>query len=354
MIKAKFTVNIYILNIWFEFLYFYRFYSFKIGCSSDQGSPYVRLMKQIQIPGVDFTDSENEEGDRTIQLADTDGATLLDTDGDAIVDTDENDLSLLVIDNDCDDNSEYDSSGHIHEILTVDQEQASYDEGLKTVIGYISSIKFTTPLEGGGSAADVELDLNDETEYDFSQNKGAPIDLLEIELGSCKHGRYCCACHKANIAVRLAIKNNRALNKVISKLTKFAAKHKNTLSSVKLCVAKKVRLRINNETRWASVFLLLDCFHRAHTRNVFNDTFKCPVSLAVIEMYLQILLPAFHFNLIMQKTTSTIANVLPALHMILSKWTRCAVTGSYKLLCNSLIKVFKFIFIIVYFLNNSY
>ena len=93
MIKAKFTVNIYILNIWFEFLYFYRFYSFKIGCSSDQGSPYVRLMKQIQIPGVDFTDSENEEGDRTIQLADTDGATLLDTDGDAIVDTDENNFN---------------------------------------------------------------------------------------------------------------------------------------------------------------------------------------------------------------------------------------------------------------------
>ena len=71
--------------------------------------------------------------------------------------------------------------------------------------------------------------------------------MLEIELGICKHGRY--SFHKANLAVCLAIQNNRALNKVVSKLPKFATRHKNTLSSVKLCVSKKVRFRIDNETR---------------------------------------------------------------------------------------------------------
>ena len=137
------------------------------------------------------------------------------------------------------------------------------------------------------------------------------------------------------------IKNNKPLNKVIQQLSKFAAKHKNTIASVKFCVSKKVRFRINNETRQASVFLLLDFFHNAYSTGVFSETFKCPASLEVIEKYLQILLPAFQFNLIMQKNSSTIADVMPMLNILISKWTRFEISGPYKDLCNSLIKAFK-------------
>jgi len=132
------------------------------------------------------------------------------------------------------------------------------------------------------------------------------------------------------------------LKRVVAKLSKFAAKHKNTLSSVKLCVAKKVRFRINNETRWSSVFLLLDCIHKAYIRGLFTPEFKCPISLEEIEFYLQILLPAFQFNLIMQKTRSTIADVLPTLIIMISKWTRMNVVGKNKLLCNNLTEAFQY------------
>ena len=65
--------------------------------------------------------------------------------------------------------------------------------------------------------------------------------------------------------------------------------------------------------------LLLDCFHKAYIRGLFTSEFKCPISLEEIEFYLQILLPAFQFNLIMQKTRSTIADVLPTLVIMISK-----------------------------------
>ena len=112
----------------------------------------------------------------------------------------------------------------------LDYYQKSIPNSLKTA---------TTPITG-----DV-IDLNDLEEYNR-----APLDNLCIDIGSSKHTRYACAWHKCYIAVRVAIKSNKELKHVVSKLSKFAAKHKNTLRSVKPCVAKKVIFRINNETRW--------------------------------------------------------------------------------------------------------
>ncbi|CAF0852115.1 unnamed protein product [Brachionus calyciflorus] len=43
----------------------------------------------------------------------------------------------------------------------------------------------------------------------------------------------------------------------------------------------------------------------------------------------------------MQKSKSTIADILPALNIILSKWNRMNVEGNYRVLCNNLINAFK-------------
>ncbi len=93
--------------------------------------------------------------------------------------------------------------------------------------------------------------------------------------------------------------------------------------------------------RWASTFMMLESFKKAYERNAFPEGFPCPIPLEKIETYMQILLPAFKFNLIMQKKHSSIADVVHNLQLMISKWKRMKVTGNYKTLCNLLINVCK-------------
>ena len=48
---------------------------------------------------------------------------------------------------------------------------------------------------------------------------------------------------------------------------------------------------------------MLAAFQKAYKRDAFHENNLCPISLEVIECYMQILLPAFNFNLIMQKNS---------------------------------------------------
>ena len=86
---------------------------------------------------------------------------------------------------------------------------------------------------------------------------------------------------------------------------------------------------------------MLEAFQRAYIRNVFPAEKPCPVPLKTIEMYMQILMLAFKFNLLIQKTSITIADVVPNFLMMLSKWNRMEVGGNYRLLCDSLTNAFK-------------
>ena len=141
-----------------------------------------------------------------------------------------------------------------------------------------------------------------------------------MELGTDKLPRYSCACHKNNIAVRWAINADKYLPRVLKNLSSYSAKHKNSINRNKLSIQKKARLRIENSTRWSSCFLVLESHHKGYLRNIFSSDLPCPVSFQALEFYLQILLPAFQFNLIMQKTKSSIGDVLPTLMIMISKW----------------------------------
>ena len=124
-------------------------------------------------------------------------------------------------------------------------------------------------------------------------------------------------------------------------LSKYSASHKNSINRMQMSIKKKARLRIANKTRWSSEFLVLISHHKAYKRGVFTDLHPCPVKMEALEIYIQILMPAFTFNLVMQRTYSSICDVLPALTIMLSKWSRMKVPDKYRDLCKNLIAAFK-------------
>jgi hypothetical protein len=101
---------------------------------------------------------------------------------------------------------------------------------------------------------------------------------------------------------------------------------------------------LDNLTRWLSSYLLLLSFKKTYDRNAFAEDNPCPISQAVVEKYLQILQPAYEFNLVMQRTKSTISDVIPSLKIMISKWKRMNVSGVYRNLCNLLISAFEYKF----------
>ena len=86
---------------------------------------------------------------------------------------------------------------------------------------------------------------------------------------------------------------------------------------------------------------MLESFYRAHKAKAFPIDNPCPVSFEKIDKYLLILLPAYQFNLIMQKDKSSIADVLPSLEIMISKWSRMELAGEYKILVDNLIAAFR-------------
>ena len=86
---------------------------------------------------------------------------------------------------------------------------------------------------------------------------------------------------------------------------------------------------------------MLESFQKGYKKGIFSEEYSCPVKLVAIETYMQILLPAFQFNLAMQYSTYSICEVLPYLHIIMSKWERMTVKSQYQPLCRNLIKAFK-------------
>ena len=72
---------------------------------------------------------------------------------------------------------------------------------------------------------------------------------------------------------------------------------------------KKCRLRLENATRWSSGFLMLESIKRAYDRGVIDES-EFPVRLEIIELYLQILKPAYLLNVFFQSDHSTIEDTV--------------------------------------------
>jgi hypothetical protein len=101
--------------------------------------------------------------------------------------------------------------------------------------------------------------------FNFGQ-RGEKFTAFNINLGTNDCPRFSCACHKNNVAVRMAIKKSKPLCQVLRVLSAYAAKTKNSINLYKLNLKTKAKLRIENQTRWSSSFLMLAAFQQFSRR----------------------------------------------------------------------------------------
>ncbi len=64
----------------------------------------------------------------------------------------------------------------------------------------------------------VEPETIQFSDSEYNLEKGYPVKDLEIELGTSKLPRFQCACHKLNIAVRLAIEKSPEISEILKSL----------------------------------------------------------------------------------------------------------------------------------------
>ena len=76
-------------------------------------------------------------------------------------------------------------------------------------------------------------------------------------------------------------------------------------------------------------------------KNIFTDEIKCSITLAEIEFYIEILLPAYRFTLLHQRTAANIAEVVPTLQMLIKKYEQFAVDTKKRPFSEALIKHIK-------------
>ena len=110
--------------------------------------------------------------------------------------------------------------------------------------------------------------------------------------------RISCGNHKINLAVKNAIKRHETMRIQIRKLNIWVTKIRKSVELTKVFANSRCRLRLDNETRWGSSFLMLEQIVKADKRELLNEILiesPCPVPLAVIKNYLAILKHAYFF-----------------------------------------------------------
>ena len=102
-------------------------------------------------------------------------------------------------------------------------------------------------------------------------------------------------------------------------MNNFISKIKKSISLNKIFSDAKCRLRLENVTRWGSAFLMLEAIKKAYSLDLFdslNIDLKCPVAISVIKDYLNVLKPTYILNINLQRNSTSIAEVVPAVKII--------------------------------------
>ena len=85
---------------------------------------------------------------------------------------------------------------------------------------------------------------------------------------------------------------------------------------------------------------MLESVKRAYDRSIFNEDnleLCCPVNLDVIELYIQILKPAYLLSLSLQLTHTSICDTIPSILQLILQYRNITITGTAKRLCTLLI-----------------
>lgn len=123
-------------------------------------------------------------------------------------------------------------------------------------------------------------------------------------------------------------------------------------TSIRACIKEnkifrnlKCRPCIYQKTRWLGGQNLLFSAKKAYERGAFNGDIKCPIKLDVIEMYIQVLMPAYLFTLGMEKNRSSIGDVIPAVLRLIHIWDKMEVNDA---------KVKELCFFLIHFTRIKY
>jgi hypothetical protein len=150
-----------------------------------------------------------------------------------------------------------------------------------------------------------------------------------VRAAMLKHGKICNDLKNLNVYI-VKVKKSIQINKIFTRL--------------------HCRLRLDKKVRWGSGFTVLILVRKAFERNAIASVYrehqlKCPLSLKIVNDYIEVLKPAYKFNIRMQSNTITISDVIPYLLKMISYWKKQiksdTVTASCKKLCKLLIKDFK-------------
>ena len=99
-----------------------------------------------------------------------------------------------------------------------------------------------------------------------SRIDGRPLRRNRISIHGKHICRLSCSCHKNNLAVRKAIQYNPEFSAELKELSSFAGQHRKTISTCRLMIGLKIRLQVNNKTRWMSAFTMMLTFKKAYER----------------------------------------------------------------------------------------
>ncbi|CAF0896779.1 unnamed protein product [Brachionus calyciflorus] len=150
--------------------------------------------------------------------------------------------------------------------------------------------------------------------FEFNDlNRGQPLRDLELIIGSDVVPRFSCECHKLNLAIRKALTTQNTVCSIIRRINKSNTEIRRRVNLNRTFRLKKCRLRKENKTRWSSAYMLLECVMKAYERGLFDspDTeLRCPIGRGEIELYVQILKPAYLLNVSFQSNHSSIAIIL--------------------------------------------
>lgn len=199
--------------------------------------------------------------------------------------------------------------------IWLDKDFTSVDEEIEQIQRDASSVTFTSPINVLRQRLNFsEEELQTNYEFTFDAMYTVPREnrsQFVIQMGGDDVPRFSCACHKLNIAIKSAIESQATILRDLRLLNSTNVGIRKSIQLNEAFRTNKCRLRLENTTRWSSAYLMLESVKRAYDKGVFSDGQGCPIPLRTVETYLQVLKPAYLLSVSLQKSKSSIADVIP-------------------------------------------
>ncbi|RNA07608.1 hypothetical protein BpHYR1_014852, partial [Brachionus plicatilis] len=199
---------------------------------------------------------------------------------------------------------------------------------LELVVGSVVGL---IPEKGGYNGIcymQKKMKINFDTETQFRHpNKNFDfqtkfrIEFLYVK--KCIQPRFSCGNHKLNLCIRHAMESHRTICSYIRQLNNSNPSIRRSVQLSQSLRDRKCRLRLENSTRWSSGFLMLESVKRAYHRGAF-DQVACPVTLEQIEIYMQVLKPAYLLNVFFQSNHSSIGDTITGVLKLIDTYEKAA------------------------------